>query len=219
MALGHPPLGAGRCASCGAVASKCEEHLVTILSNDDPACPRRQHVRERTPSSPEIKGVQCRRCSESITVDQDTPKLGRKFLASPRSQTSALVRARGVMLAIVMPLLAMHLLVCVVLASREWRQRWAPSASGAAPGSAGGIPKIIHQMYKSSELPDKWRDVPATWASHHPPGEYTYMLWTDEDLRSLIEKDYPWLLPTYDGYPFPTQRWDASRYAVLHKCV
>ena len=43
------------------------------------------------------------------------------------------------------------------------------------------------------------------------------MLWTDDSLRELIRTDYPWLLPTYDAYPYDTQRWDASRYAILHK--
>ena len=39
----------------------------------------------------------------------------------------------------------------------------------------------------------------------------------DSTLRELIASDYPWLLPTYDAYPYDTQRWDASRYAILHK--
>ena len=72
-------------------------------------------------------------------------------------------------------------------------------------------------MYKTAELPDQWRDVPAAWVALHPPGEYTYMLWTDDELRSLIASDYPWLLPTFDAYPYATQRWDASRLALLHK--
>ena len=72
-------------------------------------------------------------------------------------------------------------------------------------------------MFKNGDLPEKWRDVPAAWAALHPPGEYTYMLWTDEQLRQLIADDYPWLLATYDAYPHDTQRWDASRFAILHK--
>ena len=72
-------------------------------------------------------------------------------------------------------------------------------------------------MYQSNDLPVKWRAVPAAWSALHPPGEYSYMLWTDENLRILIATEYPWLLQTYDSYPYATQRWDASRYAVLHK--
>ena len=149
-----------------------------------------------------------------MILDKETPKIGRRFLAPPRSPQR---QARGIAFMLLLPLLLLHLLLCVTLAMRESRARWMPTSVGPAPGAPGGIPRIIHQMYKSKELPDQWKEVPATWASFHPAGEYRYMLWTDEDLRALIEKEYPWLLSTYDSYPFPTQRWDASRYAVLHR--
>ncbi|KOO25005.1 glycosyltransferase family 32 protein [Chrysochromulina tobinii] len=71
-------------------------------------------------------------------------------------------------------------------------------------------------MYKTADLPAKWADVPGAWAALHPAPEYQYVLWTDATLRELIAREYAWLLPTYDAYPHPTQRWDASRYAVLH---
>lgn len=230
MALGFPLIAASgpdvqRCASCGSptsVTSGCSEHVILMPTNEDPACPRLSRTagaRERTPSSPEAKGyIQCRRCSgEQLALDSDTPKLGRKYLQSPRLAARNWRCARVAALTAAVALLLLYFVLCAVLAGRELRQRWMPTVAGPVPGTPGGIPKIIHQMYKSSELPDKWRDVPATWASHHPPGEYRYMLWTDEDLRKLIESDYPWLLATYDTYPFATQRWDASRYAVLHK--
>ena len=114
---------------------------------------------------------------------------------------------------------SLHMLLCVVLAAREWRARWAPAYVNSAPpaGAPGRVPKIIHQMYKNAELPAKWRRVPDAWTALHPPSEYTYVLWTDDQLRGLIEREYPWLLSTYDAYPYATQRWDASRLAVLHK--
>jgi len=115
-----------------------------------------------------------------------------------------------------LPLLLLHLLICIVLSARERSLRWEPRPHGAAAGSLE-VPHIIHQMYKTLDLPAKWAGVPGQWARLHPPSEYTYILWTDESLRELIATDYEWLLPTYDAYPHPTQRWDASRYAVLHK--
>src|ERR1700733_6701123 len=42
------------------------------------------------------------------------------------------------------------------------------------------------------------------------------MLWTDEKSREFIIKEYPWFLPTFDGYAYPIQRADAIRYFVLH---
>jgi hypothetical protein len=115
---------------------------------------------------------------------------------------------------------ALYLVFCAVLAARERAMSWSPGGplpGRAEPGRPGGIPKIIHQMYGTQVLPQEWAEVPAAWKHHHP--DYQYILWTDDTLRNLIANDYPWLLPTYDGYPYDTQRWDASRYALLHKCV
>jgi mannosyltransferase OCH1-like enzyme len=69
-------------------------------------------------------------------------------------------------------------------------------------------------MFATAELPPRWRDTPTLWRAHHPHWNYT--LWTDDALRQLVATHYPWLLPTYDAYPYDTQRWDASRYALLH---
>ena len=88
-----------------------------------------------------------------------------------------------------------------------------PTTAGAQGRAA--IPRIIHQMYRTTELPEDWAHVPHAWKQLH--ADYTYMLWTDEQLRQLIADDYPWLLATYDAYPHDTQRWDASRFAILHK--
>jgi hypothetical protein len=88
-----------------------------------------------------------------------------------------------------------------------------PTAAGAQGRAA--IPRIIHQMYRTTVLPEDWAHVPRAWKQLH--ADYQYMLWTDEQLRQLIADDYPWLLETYDAYPHDTQRWDASRFAILHK--
>ena len=88
-----------------------------------------------------------------------------------------------------------------------------PTTAGAQGRAA--IPRIIHQMYRTTELPEDWAHVPRAWKQLH--ADYQYMLWTDEQLRQLIADDYPWLLATYDAYPHDTQRWDASRFAILHK--
>ena len=202
-------------------------------------------TRERVPAAAESvkapQGPHCRRCSEVVaTRESDTPHKGHGLKKGLRPTSGAIfglsARARRIAVGLALCLVPLHLVLCAVLAHREARQRWSPVAAAAAVeggivGSSsssstgtgtgvgvrgGGIPKIIHQMYRSGELPERWRAVPAAWAAHHPPSEYTYMLWTDESLRELIAREYPWLLPTYDGYEYPTQRWDASRYAVLH---
>lgn len=193
------------------------------MIGEDTACPRLSRTgvaRERVPTSPEAsKGFQqsCRKCHAEIYVDADTPKIGRREYSHVAYPPSRLRRLRAIAVAVVLPLLLLHLLLCALLCARERALLWEPTLNPPAAGEPGGIPRIIHQMYKSSDLPPKWADVPAAWRALHPPSEYTYMLWTDESLRELIATDYAWLLPTYDAYPYPTQRWDASRYAVLHK--
>ncbi len=77
------------------------------------------------------------------------------------------------------------------------------------------VPKIIHQTWKCSEVPDKWKKSPEEWKRYHPTWEYK--LWTDADNRELIASKYAWFLPTYDSYPYPIQRADAVRYFILYE--
>lgn len=109
------------------------------------------------------------------------------------------------------PVVCSYLWLCWLLARHEHTHEW--SYHGGS--SENAIPRIIHQMYRSRELPEKWKAASRAWVDMH--AEYTYVLWTDEMLRQLIAEDYPWLIKTYDAYPYDTQRWDASRYAILHK--
>lgn len=76
------------------------------------------------------------------------------------------------------------------------------------------IPKIIHQTYKTTELPERWMDTPIEWTGLHRGWEYKF--WTNEDNRKLIEDHYPWFLEQYDSYEFPIMRADVARYFILH---
>eukprot|EP00038_Savillea_parva_P004104 m.134137 g.134137 ORF g.134137 m.134137 type:complete len:345 (+) comp11376_c0_seq6:313-1347(+) len=77
------------------------------------------------------------------------------------------------------------------------------------------IPKIIHQTYKSTDLPPAWKSAPAMWRETHP--DWKYMFWTDEKNRELIATKFPWFLDTFDGYVNPIQRADAVRYFILYE--
>ncbi|MCA1553972.1 MAG: glycosyltransferase, group 2 family protein, partial [Chloroflexi bacterium] len=80
-------------------------------------------------------------------------------------------------------------------------------------GDADSIPKIIHQTWKTRELPDRWQRLQRTWLEMHPHWEYR--LWTDEDNRAFIQTYYPWFLSIYDSYPQSNFRADAFRYFVM----
>jgi mannosyltransferase OCH1-like enzyme len=77
------------------------------------------------------------------------------------------------------------------------------------------IPKIIHQTWKSSLLPDRFEKMSATWKDLHPDWEYT--IWTDKMNREFISENFPHFLSTYDGYQKEIQRVDAVRYFILYK--
>ncbi|KAF3924967.1 hypothetical protein AA313_de0200302 [Arthrobotrys entomopaga] len=77
------------------------------------------------------------------------------------------------------------------------------------------IPKIIHQTYKTAEIPERWKLPTQEIRDKHP--DYEYKLWTDESSREFIEKEYPWFLDTFDGYDHPIMRADVIRYFVLRK--
>ncbi|CUM67761.1 uncharacterized protein PRCAT00005466001 [Priceomyces carsonii] len=75
------------------------------------------------------------------------------------------------------------------------------------------IPKIIHQTYKTDEIPEMWKPGQQACLDLHP--DYQYILWTDQMSRDFISEEYPWFLPTWDSYIYPIQRADAIRYFAL----
>ena len=82
-----------------------------------------------------------------------------------------LPRARGCSLLALGALVALligFMRVVWRLAHLETRHRWAPVPP--APDMAGGpaIPKVIHQMYQSEQLPAQWRNGSAAWKQLHP---------------------------------------------------
>ncbi|KAF7874867.1 hypothetical protein EAF04_002041 [Stromatinia cepivora] len=75
------------------------------------------------------------------------------------------------------------------------------------------IPKIIHQTYINTSIPERWKAGQQSCIDLHD--DYEYKLWTDEASRAFIAAEYPWFLDTFDSYPFPIQRADSIRYFVL----
>ena len=77
-----------------------------------------------------------------------------------------------------------------------------------------GIPKIIHQTWKDNNIPDKWKKSQQQWKSLHP--DWTYILWTDKDIRNHIATYHPDFLELHDSYEYTIQRVDMIRYFVLY---
>ncbi|MGY0061593.1 glycosyltransferase [Streptomyces sp. LZ34] len=76
-----------------------------------------------------------------------------------------------------------------------------------------GIPPIIHQTWKTADVPHEWREWSASWRRYNP--DWEYRLWTDTDNRAFLQEHYAWFLPIYDGYLEPIKRADAIRYFLL----
>lgn len=76
-----------------------------------------------------------------------------------------------------------------------------------------GIPRILHQTWKSDELPAEFRAWQESWKRHHPDWEYRF--YDDSACRRLVGEDFPSLLSIYDECPHAVQRADIFRYLVV----
>jgi inositol phosphorylceramide mannosyltransferase catalytic subunit len=78
------------------------------------------------------------------------------------------------------------------------------------------FPKIIHQTWKNTEIPEKWKISQQEWLRLHPTDKgWQYILWTDDMNREYIKNKYPDFLSVYDSFKYPIQRADAIRYFIL----
>ena len=76
------------------------------------------------------------------------------------------------------------------------------------------IPKIIHQTWRTENIPEKYIPRIRSWVEKHPDWEYWF--WTDEDARKFIKDRYPSYLELFDNYPIDIERVDMLRYFLLH---
>jgi len=77
------------------------------------------------------------------------------------------------------------------------------------------IPKVLHQTWKTKELPAPFDAYRRSWQRLHPDWEFP--LYDDADCRSFVASSFPQLLALYDGLPTNIQRADVFRYLVVYK--
>ena len=82
-------------------------------------------------------------------------------------------------------------------------------------GDPVAIERILHQTWKTEEIPRRFRSWVESVRRENP--ELEYRLWTDDDNLRLIEQHYRWFLPTYRAYRHPVERADAARYFIVHR--
>jgi len=76
------------------------------------------------------------------------------------------------------------------------------------------IPKIIHQCWKTSTIPKRWRPMVASVKKYHPGWEYK--LWTDDSMEQHVKKYHPELYPVYMAMELNIMRADVFRYVIMH---
>ena len=88
-------------------------------------------------------------------------------------------------------------------------------AAGANVGVGSSFPRIIHQTWKTKEVPLPLRAFHATWLARNPG--WTHWVWNDAENRALIAEHYAWMLPYYDELNMPVKKADAVRFAYMHR--
>ena len=88
-----------------------------------------------------------------------------------------------------------------------------PPDAATCPAATGPIPQIIHQSWRTHELPSTLRPLSASWTQL---SGWQHRLWTDDENRALWAAHFPELLDVYDGYARPVQRADATRLLYMH---
>ncbi len=76
------------------------------------------------------------------------------------------------------------------------------------------IPHIIHQTWKTDDIPENFRAFSATWRDRNP--DWAYRFWSDRDLLEFVAIHYPACLELFCSYRQGIQRADAGRYMLLH---
>jgi hypothetical protein len=99
--------------------------------------------------------------------------------------------------------------VCALLTAAR------PATLTAAAASPPAIPRLLHQSWKTADIPIGFRGWAATWQRHHPNWERH--LWSDVSNRRLVAQHYPWLLSAYDAMPAPIFRADIARALYMHR--
>ncbi|WP_244433849.1 glycosyltransferase [Azospirillum sp. B506] len=77
------------------------------------------------------------------------------------------------------------------------------------------IPRLIHQTWKTSDIPSGLQALQRSWIARNPG--FAYRFWTDGDIERFVAEEHPALLPVFRGYADPIARIDLARYLILRR--
>jgi len=81
------------------------------------------------------------------------------------------------------------------------------------PPHQAAIPRVIHQTWKTLDVPARFLGWQRTWWDRNPG--YAYRLWTDDAIAAFVEREFPDLMPLFRGYRDQIARVDLGRYLIL----
>jgi len=79
------------------------------------------------------------------------------------------------------------------------------------PQSTPKIPKIIHQIWLGSPVPEKFDNYRKSWKTMHP--DWEYKLWTDADIEALHLENKA----CYNAAINYAERSDIARYEIIYR--
>ena len=77
------------------------------------------------------------------------------------------------------------------------------------------IPKIIHQTWKTENIPKKWKPFVQKVRELNP--DWEYRLWTDLKNEEFVRNEFPDLFPVYQGFNRGIMKADVIRYLIMYK--
>ena len=76
------------------------------------------------------------------------------------------------------------------------------------------IPRIVHQLWKTDDIPARWREAVHSVKRYHKGWEYR--LWTDERVDEYVRTNHPRFYPVFAGFNRHIMRVDVFRYVLMH---
>ena len=79
------------------------------------------------------------------------------------------------------------------------------------------IPRIIHQLWKTEDVPKRWRAAVDSVKRYHKGWEYR--LWTDVLIDDYVRTRHSRFYPVFAGMNRHIMRIDVFRYVLMHDLV
>ncbi|MFI5172241.1 MAG: glycosyltransferase family 32 protein [Chitinophagales bacterium] len=86
---------------------------------------------------------------------------------------------------------------------------------GLLKGLKLAIPKIIHQTWKTENIPGKFKPYQEKVRQLHP--DWEYILWTDDEIDAYVKNEFPDFYPRFISFAKHIMRVDVIRYLIMYK--